>query len=116
MRSRVEVLQEYQRYYAELLSLNPNCRESIEKRDAPERRHRWRVELDCGCTTEALTYGKEHPPTDGRSHRLFKGGLHSVSRNAFVIDAGSWTLDMTPGIFRAPATARKARGGRSPSG
>jgi hypothetical protein len=102
MRSRVEVLQEYQRYYAELLRLNAGNKqveeslrraspsyEGLEAREAPERRYRWRVELDCGCITQGLTYGKEHLPTDGSVHQLFKGGLVSASQHAFVIDAGA---------------------------
>lgn len=52
----------------------------------PERRHRWTVVLDCGCTTVALTQGAEHSPDDGSSHRLFRGGLVPASQHAFVID------------------------------
>lgn len=104
----MEVLREYQKYYDTLLRLNPGLRESMEKRDAPECRYRWRVELDCGCSTEALTYSKEDPPTDGPSHRLFRGGLHSASRNAFVIDARATTRRMTPGYLRCAGHGKES--------
>jgi hypothetical protein len=39
-RPRVEVLREYEDYYGDLLRVNPSVRESIQQRDAPERRHR----------------------------------------------------------------------------
>jgi len=74
MRSRVEVLREYL--------------ESQEKRDeAPERMHRWAVDLECGCTTEALTRGDEHLPTEGRSARTLgdRANGNSVGKT-FVID------------------------------
>lgn len=46
-RPRVEVLWEYRDFYADLLRLNPGHRQGIETRDAPERRYRWLVSLDC---------------------------------------------------------------------
>lgn len=123
------MLQEYQRYYKELLRLNPRDKQleeslrraspsylGLEEREAPERRYRWRVELDCGCVTEALTRGKEHEPTDGSSHQLFKGGLVSASRHAFVVDAGSRTFHRfgdtevrtdTPGYLRCAGHGRE---------
>lgn len=100
MRERAEVLREYQDFYAELLRYNSHLRESIEKRDAPERRHRWRVVLDCGCATEALTYGEDHPPTDGPWIKAL-GNEQSgpAGDRTFVIDAGSHVLGTEPGYL-----------------
>jgi hypothetical protein len=99
-RPRVEVLREYEDYYGDLLTLNPAHRESIHKRDVPEGCHRWLVELDCGCTTEALTYGEEHPPIDGTWIKALgdENTGHSTART-FVVDAGSRRLGGAPGFL-----------------
>jgi len=92
-RPRTETLAEYRTYYADLLRLNPGKREFTETRYAPDRRHRWKVTLDCGCITEALTCGEDHSPADGSSHRLCRGG-GLASDHVFVIDPGP---SRTPG-------------------
>jgi hypothetical protein len=99
-RPRVEVLREYLDYHAELLKFNPSMHENIKAREAAENRYRWSVKLDCGCTTEALTYGEEHPPTDGPFIKVLgdKNTGHAIHRT-FVIDAGSRMLGMTPGYL-----------------
>lgn len=55
----------------------------------PELVHRWRVTLECGCTTEALTLGADHPPTEGLWQRL----RHETcaSRQVFVVSCNSTT-------------------------
>jgi hypothetical protein len=94
--SRADVLREYEDFYAKLLALNPRQRESIEQRDAPEHRYRWRVKLECGCFTEALTQGEEHAPDDGTHSTLSMSAepTGDASKLLFVVDAGCRSYDV----------------------
>lgn len=94
--SRALVLSEYERYYEELLRYNyGEARDRIARRDAPANRYRWKVALECGCTTLALTRGLEHPPTDGTHRALNKEGSQGhASKLVFVVDAGHQAIDV----------------------
>ncbi len=49
------------------------------------------VTLECGCATEALTLGGDHPPTEGLSQALRREEPYA-SRQVFVIDWHSHTV------------------------
>jgi hypothetical protein len=90
MESRAGVLREYERWYQANAAHSgwPHIREFR----APERVHRWRVKMECGCNTEALTMGAEYPPTKGLPRGLRKD-QRCASGNVFVVDAESSTPD-----------------------
>jgi hypothetical protein len=70
-RPAAEVLREYMDFHTRQLALNPSLVEILKEKDAPERKYRWLVELDCRCITEALTAGEDRLPTTGVApHRL----------------------------------------------
>jgi hypothetical protein len=52
----------------------------------PEKLYRWRIQLDCGCITETLTYGDQKVPadnqwTDGHGRRLPAGQVICVQHD-----------------------------------
>jgi hypothetical protein len=57
----------------------------------PELVQRWYVTLECGCDTEALTLGDDHPPTEGLSRGL-RREEPCASRQVFVVDWHSHTI------------------------
>ncbi|MEO5994499.1 MAG: hypothetical protein ABIP92_13230, partial [Arthrobacter sp.] len=76
-RPRAEVLREY-------LDLNDRRRERIEPvlwdfwAPGPEKVYRWRIQVDCGCITEVLTYGDSKLPHERTWHDHVNQGFIPV--------------------------------------
>ena len=68
-RPRAEALQEYQNFNAERRSRIPAALWPFWAPD-PEEFYRWRVQLECGCVEEVLTYGKEKLPAERQWYDL----------------------------------------------
>jgi hypothetical protein len=52
---------------------------------SPDHWYRWLVRLDCGCVTEALTFGDESPPPEHRYHPNHVLGDPPLSAQAWIL-------------------------------
>lgn len=89
LRPNDQVWGAYKAWYDKCLQANgAKIREAIERTEAPEKCFRWKVQLDCGCTTEVLThelltYGerrfwaREQLPPDGKAKTFLHFGAET---------------------------------------
>jgi hypothetical protein len=83
-RPRRETLAEYEEYYARELS----HRQHLSDLDASHQ-FRWKVELECGCITEALTEAEGKLPTDGHWNKVLGQDGAPVYAKTFVMSSGA---------------------------
>jgi hypothetical protein len=81
-RPRRETLAEYEEYYARELS----HRQHLSDLDASHQ-FRWKVELECGCITEALTEAEDKLPTDGHWNKVLGKEGSPVYAKTFVMSS-----------------------------